>query len=252
VERACDSINCAYVEAKSVPNGVGLVKLMGRDAGFVARNAALSSQSVDLCLIPELPFEMYGEGGMLDSLTTHIKNHGHAVVVMAESAGQEYLPSTETDDTGHAKYQDVGVWMKEQIELHLKSAGTPGKCIYIDPSYMIRSCPANPQDQFFCLMLSKCAVHSAFQGYTGICVGMVHSYFVILPLAQVTSTRRQVNLMGTNWQAVMEQSRIKIKTKPKAIAAASSHTCSQHPLLPPPLAPQSTEPSLQDDQPPSP
>ena len=101
VEEACKVINCAFTEASSVKNGVGLVKLMGRDSGFVARNAALSNNVVDACLIPEIPFVLEGEGGFLPWLDSHLEQNQHAVVVISEAAAQQHIPVVGKDATGH-------------------------------------------------------------------------------------------------------------------------------------------------------
>ena len=45
---------CAQVEAVSGCRGLGIVKLMGRNSGFIAMQASMASGVVDVCLIPEV------------------------------------------------------------------------------------------------------------------------------------------------------------------------------------------------------
>jgi len=204
VMEAAKYIDCAFTEASSVVNGVGLVKLMGRDAGFVCRNAALSSNVVNACLIPEIPFQLDGPDGLLQWLTDHLKANQNAVILMAESAGQDHMPIQGKDATGHNVYGDVGKWMKQTIEDHWKATGSEGKVFLFDPSYSIRSVPANSGDNALCIQLAQAAVHAAFAGYTGATVGMFHGLFAVLPIEKVVGNGakpRRVKPNGTLWQA---------------------------------------------------
>ena len=47
----------AHSEAEGARNGIGLVKLMGRESGFIAAYAVLADNQVNFCLIPEVPFK---------------------------------------------------------------------------------------------------------------------------------------------------------------------------------------------------
>eukprot|EP00996_Jenningsia_fusiforme_P000061 NODE_1027_length_1753_cov_54.685446_g906_i0.p1 GENE.NODE_1027_length_1753_cov_54.685446_g906_i0~~NODE_1027_length_1753_cov_54.685446_g906_i0.p1 ORF type:complete len:447 (-),score=79.34 NODE_1027_length_1753_cov_54.685446_g906_i0:326-1666(-) len=215
VEAANRVVQCAYVEAKCMENGVGLVKLMGRESGFVARNTALSSNMVDACLIPEVPLNLYGEkNGLLTWLKEHLKTQRCAVIVMAESAGQDLMPSTELDSTGHKVYQDVGQWLKGQIEKDFKKSGLEGKVFYIDPSYMIRSVPANTSDNMMCIQLAQAAVHTAFSGFSGVTVGQLYSHFAILPIDVAVASTKKVHPRGSLWQKVIARSSFKNLPEP--------------------------------------
>jgi 6-phosphofructokinase 1 len=202
VQVASQVIDCAFTEASSVKNGVGLVKLMGRDSGFVARNAALSNNVVDACLIPEIPFEVHGDGGFLEWLLAHLERCQHAVVVISEAAAQEHVPVTGKDSTGHNVYEDTGKWLKKTIEAHWKATETEGKVFLIDPSYLIRSVPANSGDNMLCIQLAQAAVHTAFSGYSGVTVGKFHDLFGIMPINMVVAGSRKVNPKGSLWQTV--------------------------------------------------
>lgn len=202
VEEASRVIDCAYSEARSVQNGVGLVKLMGRDSGFVARNAALSNNCVDACLIPEVLFELDGPEGLLCWLQEHLEKQRCAIIVICEAAGQQYVPVIGKDSTGHNIYEDTGKWLKKRIEAHWQTLKTEGKVFLIDPSYMIRSVPANTGDNMLCIQLAQSAVHTAFSGYSGVTVGRYHDLFGVLPIEMVVAKTRKVNPKGSLWQTL--------------------------------------------------
>ena len=203
---AVRTVRCAHIEAQGYPNGVGLVKLMGRDSGFIAAFAALAENSVNYVLIPEVPFQLTGKHGLLSCLEDRLSRRGHAVVVVAEGAGQHLMqndPSAK-DASGNAKYGDIGPFRKKQIETHFKSSNKEISIKYIDPSYVIRSVPASPQDAIYCLRLAQNAVHAAMAGKTNMVVGRWHGHFVNLPMPVVTVRRRKVNPHGDLWLTVLE------------------------------------------------
>jgi 6-phosphofructokinase 1 len=203
---AVRAVRCAHSEAQGYPNGVGLVKLMGRDSGFIAAFAALAENSVNYVLIPEVPFRMEGKHGLLSCLEDRLSRRGHAVVVVAEGAGQHLMqndPSAK-DASGNAKFGDIGPFLKKLIETHFKAANKEINIKYIDPSYVIRSVPASPQDAIYCLRLAQNAVHAAMAGKTNMVVGRWHGHFVNLPMRVVTIRRRKVNPAGDLWMTVLE------------------------------------------------
>jgi 6-phosphofructokinase 1 len=203
---AVRAVRCAHSEAKGYPNGVGLVKLMGRDSGFIAAFAALAENSVNYVLIPEVPFHLDGKHGLLKCLENRLSGRGHAVVVVAEGAGQ-HLMQTDTaakDASGNVKFGDIGPFLKKQIETHFKAIQKEINIKYIDPSYVIRSVPAGPQDAIFCLRLAQNAVHAAMAGKTNMVVGRWHGHYVNLPINVVTVRRRKVNPQGDLWLTVLE------------------------------------------------
>jgi 6-phosphofructokinase 1 len=199
-------VRCAHSEAKGHANGVGLVKVMGRDSGFIAAFAALADNCVNYVLIPEAPFQLEGEKGLLAHLDGRLSGRGHAVVVVAEGAGQHLMendPSSK-DASGNAKFRDIGPFLKGRIESHFKSSGKEITVKYIDPSYVIRSVPASPQDAIYCLRLAQHAVHAGMAGKTNMVVGRWHGHHVNLPIGIVTVRRRKVNLQGDLWLSVLE------------------------------------------------
>jgi len=203
---AVRAVRCAHSEAKGYPNGVGLVKLMGRDSGFIAAFAALADNSVNFVLIPEVPFHLTGKYGLLKSLENRLAGRGHAVVVVAEGAGQHLMkndPSAK-DASGNAKFGDIGPFLKKQIETHFKDINREVNIKYIDPSYVIRSVPASAQDAIYCLRLAQNAVHAAMAGKTNMVVGRWHGHYVNLPISVVTMRRRKVNPHGDLWLSVLE------------------------------------------------
>ncbi len=203
--RATDSIKSALTEASSTPNGVGLVKLMGRHSGFIACYAALASHDVDFVLIPEVPFAMEGDGGFLASLRRRVGKRGHAVVVVAEGAGQELFASDgAVDASGNARLADIGRLLRDRIGTDFAAAGTELSIRYVDPGYAIRSVAANGWDAVYCLRLAQAAVHAAMAGRTAMVVGRWHGRFVHLPIPLATGSRNQVDPNGDLWMAVLE------------------------------------------------
>ncbi len=205
VEEACNVISKAHVEAKSVQNGISLVKLMGRNAGFIAIGATIASQDVNFVLIPEVPFVLHGERGFLQSLRERMLDRKHAVVVVAEGAGQDLLGSGETryDASGNKILKDIGIYMKEQIDQYFKAEKIPCHIRYFDPSYSIRSCPANSEDSLLCDLYARNAVHAAMAGKTGLVIGFLHDTFIHIPIDLLTRKSRQVDLTGWEWRAAL-------------------------------------------------
>ncbi|KAK9809983.1 hypothetical protein WJX72_002965 [[Myrmecia] bisecta] len=197
VEESQRALLAAKTEASSARNGIGVVKLMGRQSGFIALQASMASGLVDVCLIPEVPFELEGKCGLMAYLDKVLESKGHAVICLAEGAGQDILAkgAKETDLSGNPILQDVGVWMKSQLKKHFKDADIK----YIDPSYLIRSIPTISADRIYCKILAHNAVHAAFAGYTGVTVGLVNTHYVYLPIPIVISAPRRVDPKGKMW-----------------------------------------------------
>jgi 6-phosphofructokinase 1 len=203
--RAAESIRAAHTEAGSTPNGVGLVKLMGRHSGFIVCYAALANHDVDFVLVPEVPFELEGEEGFLRCLERRVKQQGHAVVVVAEGAGQELLPSEGMRDaSGNLRLADIGQLLRERISEHFGRAEAGHSLRYVDPGYAIRSVPANPYDAVYCLRLAQAAVHAALAGRTAMVVGRWHGRFVHVPISLATNSRNEVDPEGDLWMSVLE------------------------------------------------
>jgi 6-phosphofructokinase 1 len=202
---AVDAVKCAHVEAAGSMNGVGLLKLMGRDSGFIACFAALAGSNVDFVLIPEVPFELEGERGLLEVLRYRLAKRRHAVVVVAEGAGQNLMQqSHDTDASGNKKLGDIGVFLRDRINSFFKERRTEVNLKLIDPSYIIRSVPANPQDNVYCSRLAQHAVHAAMAGKTSLLVGRWHGSFVHLPIDLATRGRRKVDPHSELWHSVLE------------------------------------------------
>lgn len=199
-------VSCAHVEAVGAMNGIGLVKLMGRHSGFISCYAALAGQHVNYCLIPEVPFALDGPSGLLETLRYRLAQRKHAVIVVAEGAGQNLMHtnSSETDASGNAKLGNIGEYLKERITEFFSKRRIEVNLKYIDPSYTIRSVPASPQDNVYCLRLAQNAVHAGMAGKTGMLIGQWHSTFVHIPFELVTKGRRRVDPAGDLWHAVLE------------------------------------------------
>lgn len=205
---AVDVIRSASIEATGARNGIGLVKLMGRHSGFIACHAALASTDVDAVLVPELPLQMEGPGGFLEYLEARIDTHAHAVVVVAEGAGQdlfkELSAAPQTDRSGNTKLADIGLLLRDRITEYFARRRTDVTLKYMDPSYHIRSVPASPADSVFCWNLARNAVHAAMAGNTNMLIGRWHGHFVHVPMPLATRYRKQVDPNGDLWASVVE------------------------------------------------
>ena len=204
-EKAHEILDCAHSEARSAYHGVGLVKLMGRDAGFIAAAATLASQEVNFCLIPEVPFVLEGENGFFEALRRRLQAAQHAVVAVAEGAGQELIRDlpAETDASGNKRYADIGVYLKEQIVINFKRAEIPVEVKYFDPSYFVRSVPANCDDAMLCDLLARNAVHAALAGKTNLVVGFWNSAFTHIPIPLAVSQKKRVDPESPLWLGVL-------------------------------------------------
>ena len=214
VSMAVGVVRCAHVEAKNAINGIGLVKVMGRESGFIAAHTSLAQSDVNFCLIPESPFDLYGENGLLKNLEKRIHARGHAVILVAEGAGQELLPKTgETDASGNIRYNDIGLFLKGEIEKYFKEHQTVVNVKYIDPSYIIRSAPADSFDSIYCARLGANAVHAAMAGKTGVLTSMLNDRFINLPIRLAVSSRSRVNPESALWRDVLENTRQPVTMK---------------------------------------
>mmetsp|Transcript_10400 Transcript_10400/g.9324 ORF Transcript_10400/g.9324 Transcript_10400/m.9324 type:complete len:556 (+) Transcript_10400:34-1701(+) len=223
VEAAQAAILSAKTEARcNLPNGIGIVKLMGRSAGFIATHATLASGDVDLCLVPEVEIELDGENGCLPFLLRRVKEQGHAVVVVAEGAGESLLgKNTETDAGGNRKLPPIGEFLKTKIVEYFKNKHLEATVKYIDPSYMIRSVPANASDSLYCMLLSQNAVHGAMAGYTAFSVGLVNNRVCYIPIPRLVATSpRVMDPLGRTWERVLSST-----GQPQHLPAFDSSTC---------------------------
>ena len=209
VEAARPAIHCAHAEAKGAWNGIGLVKLMGRDSGFIAAHATLANSDVNFCFIPEAPLVLEGEGGFLQELERRLDKKHHAVIVVAEGAGQEIQINGEVkkDASGNIIREDIGLILKERITQYFKEKNKPVSLKYIDPSYMIRSLPTDSNDAAFCVLLGQNAVHAGMTGRTNMVVGYWNQYFVHIPISLTILKKKKVDPDGDLWQTVLETTR---------------------------------------------
>ena len=203
---AAQSIAAAQVEAQSAINGVGLVKLMGRHAGFIACYAALANHHADFVLIPEVPFALDGESGFLAALERRVADRGSAVIVVAEGAGQELMSDeqTGTDASGNRKLGDIGRFLRAAVVAHYKSIDRELTLKYLEPGYSIRSVPAKAHDSVYCVRLAQAAAHAGMAGRTDMVVGRRHNRFVHVPIDIVVSQRNEVAPDGDLWLSVLE------------------------------------------------
>jgi 6-phosphofructokinase 1 len=195
------AIYSAHTEATGARNGIGLVKLMGRESGFIAAYASLANSDVNLCLVPEVRFTL---DGFLKALKNRMENRGHAVVVVGEGAGQDLVGiSQDRDASGNIRYRDIGIFLRDRIKDYFTEEGTKVDLKYIDPSYTIRSMPANPRDSAFCLLLGHNAVHAGMEGRSNVVVGFWKNQFTYVPIPLATSKRKQIDPNGEFWDDVL-------------------------------------------------
>ncbi|KAF5481920.1 hypothetical protein F2P56_002532 [Juglans regia] len=209
VEEAQRAINAAHVEAESVENGIGVVKLMGRYSGFIAMYATLASRDVDCCLIPESPFYLEGPGGLFEYIEKRLRENGHMVLVIAEGAGQDLLSESiqsmgKQDASGNKLLQDVGLWISQEIKDHFSKQNKMVMNLkYIDPTYMIRAVPSNASDNVYCTLLAHSAVHGAMAGYTGFTVGPVNGRHAYIPFYRIIERQNNVVITDRMWARLL-------------------------------------------------
>jgi 6-phosphofructokinase 1 len=191
----------ANAEAEAARNGIGLVKLMGRDSGFIAAYSALVNNHVNFCLVPEVPFTLEV---LMSALQERLERRSHALIVVAEGAGQDLMAkSEERDASGNVKHGDIGVFLSDAIKDHFKRLGTPITLKYIDPSYTIRSVPATADDSAFCLLLGQSAVHAGLSGRTNMVVSFWNHQFTHVPISLAVSERKKIDPEGALWNSVV-------------------------------------------------
>ncbi|KAG4389402.1 hypothetical protein AAZX31_06G084600 [Glycine max] len=220
------AINAAHVEAESIENGIGVVKLMGRYSGFIAMYATLASRDVDCCLIPESPFYLEGKGGLFEFIEKRLKENGHMVIVIAEGAGQDLLTESmqamdQKDASGNKLLQDVGLWISHKIKDHFaRKDKMPINLKYIDPTYMIRAIPSNASDNVYCTLLAQSAVHGAMAGYTGFTVGLVNGRQTYIPFIRINERQNKVVITDRMWARLLSSTNQPSFLSPKDLEEA--------------------------------
>jgi len=205
VEEAEKVLSRAHVEARSVENGISLVKLMGRHAGFITAGATIACQDVNFALVPEVPFKLEGPFGFLAALKERILSRAHALVVVAEGAGQDLIEDlpAEYDASGNIKIKDIGLFLRQKIESFFREEKIPVIMRYIDPGYLIRSSPADAEDAVLCDLFARNAVHAAMAGKTGLVIGYLHDKFIHVPIELLISRKKYMKPDSSLWNAAL-------------------------------------------------
>jgi 6-phosphofructokinase 1 len=204
---ATQVIRGAHNEAIGAYNGISLIKLMGRDSGFIAANAAVAMPEVNFVLVPEMEFDLYGEKGFFKALEHRLAKRHHAVVVVAEGAGQNLFENNDEiikDASGNVVHKDIGLYLKHKMNSYFKELGIDFTIKYIDPSYTVRSAPATANDSMFCSLLAQNAVHGAMAGKTDFVTGTWHNQFIYLPIPIAIEKRKKIDLESPDWWYVLE------------------------------------------------
>ncbi|KAE8056642.1 hypothetical protein FH972_013391 [Carpinus fangiana] len=236
VEEAQRAINAARVEAESIENGVGLVKLMARFSGFLHMYTTLASRDVDCCLIPESPFYLEGKGGLFEYIEKRLEEKGHMVIVMADGVGRDLLlESLQSmnlkDASGNKLLQDVGLWLSQRIKDHFALRKMVLNLKYIDLTYMIRAIPSNASDNIYCTLLAQNAVHGAMAGYTGFTVGPVNGRHAYIPFYRITEKTNKIVITGRKWARVLASTNQPSFVTPKDVTEVMKEEDPQTPLL---------------------
>jgi len=205
IAEAAKVLQRANTEARSVQNGIALVKLMGRHAGFLTAEATVASQDVNFTLIPEVPFQLEGPRGFLAALEQRVVNRGHAVIAVAEGAGQELLGNsgTERDASGNVKLSDIGLFLQKKIKEWFGARNIPIVMRYFDPGYIVRSSPDTAEDTILCDQFARHAAHAAMAGKTGLVIGLLHDRFIHVPIELLATQEKRVDPDGATWSAVL-------------------------------------------------
>jgi 6-phosphofructokinase 1 len=203
--KAIEAIDSAHREAQAAPCGIGLVKLMGRHSGFLACAATLASNQVNFTLIPEVPFDLEGPNGFLEALKERLMRRDHALIVVAEGAGQDLVKGArkKRDASGNVALGDIGPFLAKRIGDYFETIGMEITLKYIDPSYIIRSVKASPPDSVLCTSLAINAVHAAMAGKTEMVIAVWHRTLVHVPMRQAISERHTVDPAGPLWLSVL-------------------------------------------------
>lgn len=206
VDAATLSIQCAHTEAISYPNGIGLVKLMGRYSGFIAATAAAAQRDVNFVLIPEVDFDLEGPKGFLQALKKRLETRSHAMIVVAEGAGQKFFrdKKSDTDESGNIRLKDIGKYLQQKIGYYFSQQNMETNIKYIDPSYIIRSVPANTNDGLFCAIIGRNAVHAAMAGKTELVVSIWHGVYCQIPIALAISSKKFLHPSSSLWINVLD------------------------------------------------
>lgn len=205
VQEAAKVLQRAHTEARSVQNGIALVKLMGRHAGFLTAEATVASQDVNFTLIPEVPFQLEGEGGFLAALERRVVKRAHAVIAVAEGSGQQLLGNAgnERDASGNVRLRDIGLFLHEKIKEWFKARKIPVVMRYFDPSYLVRSSPDNAEDSILCDQFARHAAHAAMSGRTGLVIGFLHDRFIHVPIELLATQQMRLDPDSPAWSAVL-------------------------------------------------
>ncbi len=205
VQKATEAVNSVHMEAHSQINGIGIVKLMGRESGFIATATALASHEANFCLIPEVPFDMDGPNGLLTHVEKRLEERHHAVIVVAEGAGQDLLTSTnQTDASGNKKLADIGTFVRDKVIEYFANKHIHINVKYIDPSYEVRAAVTTADDSMYCERLGNNAVHAAMAGKTKIVIGLVHEKYVHIPISMATLKRNTVDPESSLWRDCLD------------------------------------------------
>jgi 6-phosphofructokinase 1 len=206
VSIAKDVLAAAHEEARGAFNGIAVVKLMGRNSGFIAADAAVASGDANFVLVPEMPFDIEGEKGFLNVLARRLEDRRHALIVVAEGAGQQLFAGgdDEFDASGNVKFHDIGVFLRDCIADRFSCGWNAATVKYIDPSYIIRSAPASADDSILCSRLGQYAAHAALSGRTKMVVGLWNNIFTHVPMSLVISRKKRLDRSSPAWLSVLE------------------------------------------------
>lgn len=169
----------------------------------------MGCNQVDFTLIPELPFELGGPNGLYENIVKRVKKQGHCVIVVAEGAEEGLLnPEQEKiteklkyDASGNKIFDDIGDFLHKSISKYAKETHSlEFNVSYIDPTYAIRSVPANAGDCLLCARLAQNAVHGVMYGYQSFSTGQVCNSVCYIPLqTMILAKTNRVSVRSRPW-----------------------------------------------------
>ena len=116
VQVATESIDRLITTAAS-HNRTFVVEVMGRDAGWIALHAAIAG-GVDVCLIPEIPYDVNKIISKLNSKYHH--GRGSSIIVVAEGAlpvgGEQVTESAQEIGSSHLRLGGVAFSLSSQLK----------------------------------------------------------------------------------------------------------------------------------------
>ena len=141
----------------------------------------------------------------MNALRKRIDDRHHALIAVAEGAGLDLLAACpeEKDASGNVKRGDIGLFLKDRIAEYFHNQNIQIQMKYFDPSYIIRSVPANCDDALLCDQLARHAVHAGMAGKTDVLIGLWNDTFIHVPISVAVAEKKRVSPESDLWRGVL-------------------------------------------------